>query len=73
MGSSGKTTLSASGMLLPSSFVNASVYKQIQGDSKLQFSGGHVLVLTVASVIEPFIVQQDRSDISKVGFFVFFQ
>ncbi|XP_055803888.1 glyoxysomal processing protease, glyoxysomal isoform X1 [Solanum dulcamara] len=62
---SGKTTLSASGMLLPSSFVNASVSKQIQGDSKLQFSGGHDLVLTVASVIEPFVVQQDRSDISK--------
>lgn len=73
MGSSGKTTLSASGMLLPSSFVNGSVSEQIQGESKLQSIGGHVLVLTVASVIEPFVVQQDRSDISKVGFLVFFQ
>ncbi|PHU26219.1 hypothetical protein BC332_04551 [Capsicum chinense] len=62
---SGKTTLSASGMLLPSSFVNASVSKQIQGESKLQSFGGHVLVLTVASVIEPFVVQLDRGDISK--------
>lgn len=63
---SGKTTLSASGMLLPSSFVNGSVSEQIQGESKLQSIGGHVLVLTVASVIEPFVVQQDRSDISKL-------
>ncbi|OIT27393.1 PREDICTED: glyoxysomal processing protease, glyoxysomal [Nicotiana attenuata] len=62
---SGKTTLSASGMLLPSSFVNASVSKQIQGESKLHSFGGHFLVLTVASVIEPFVVQQDRGDISK--------
>ncbi|CAN4078906.1 unnamed protein product [Withania somnifera] len=53
-------------MLLPSSFVNASVSKQIQGETKLQpFGGRHVLVLTVASVIEPFVVQQDRGDISK--------
>nr|XP_016490892.1 PREDICTED: glyoxysomal processing protease, glyoxysomal-like isoform X3 [Nicotiana tabacum] len=62
---SGKTTLSASGMLLPSSFVNASVSKQIQGESKLHSFGGHFLVLTVGSVIEPFVVQQDRGDISK--------
>lgn len=63
---SGKTTLSASGMLLPSSFVNASVSKQIQGETKLQsFGGHHVLVLTVASIIEPFVVPQDRGDISK--------
>ncbi|TMW90165.1 hypothetical protein EJD97_016120 [Solanum chilense] len=62
---SGKTTLSASGMLLPSSFVNGSVSEQIQGESKLQSIGGHLLVLTVASVIEPFVVQQDTSDISK--------
>ncbi|KAK4347178.1 hypothetical protein RND71_033517 [Anisodus tanguticus] len=62
---SGKTTLSASGMLLPSSIMNASVSKQIQGESKLQSIGGHILVLTVASVIEPFVVQQDRGGISK--------
>ncbi|XP_059291523.1 glyoxysomal processing protease, glyoxysomal isoform X2 [Lycium ferocissimum] len=62
---SGKTTLSASGMLLPSSFVNASVSKQILGENKLQSIGGHFLVLTVASVIEPFVIQQDRGSISK--------
>ncbi|XP_060193182.1 glyoxysomal processing protease, glyoxysomal isoform X2 [Lycium barbarum] len=52
-------------MLLPSSFVNASVSKQIPGENKLQSIGGHFLVLTVASVIEPFVVQQDRGSISK--------
>ncbi|KAL3851336.1 hypothetical protein ACJIZ3_013218 [Penstemon smallii] len=44
---SGKTTLSASGMLFP-------------GSGSIVKSSETVLVLTVASVIEPFVSQQDR-------------
>ncbi|XP_019175610.1 PREDICTED: glyoxysomal processing protease, glyoxysomal isoform X2 [Ipomoea nil] len=63
---SGRTTLSASGMLLPSSLVNASVAKQNVGEGNLQSMGGYVLVMTVASVIEPFLSQQHRDNMSKL-------
>nr|GME13717.1 glyoxysomal processing protease, glyoxysomal isoform X2 [Ipomoea batatas] len=62
---SGRTTLSASGMLLPRSLVNASVAKQNVGEGNLQSMGGYVLVMTVASVIEPFLSQQHRDSMSK--------
>lgn len=58
--------MSASGMLLPSSLVNASVAKQNVGEGNLQSMGGYVLVMTVASVIEPFLSQQHRDSMSKV-------
>lgn len=56
--SSGKTTLSASGTLLPGSNLDASIR-----------SGNTMCVLTVASVIEPFLSQKYRQNISKVWSF----
>lgn len=53
-------------MLLPSSFVNASVVKLIAGEGNLQSLGGYGLVMTVASVIEPFLSQQHRDSMLKV-------
>ncbi|KAJ9566448.1 hypothetical protein OSB04_002414 [Centaurea solstitialis] len=56
---SGKTTLSASGMVLPSSFDVGSLAEQ--GGSEPMS-----LVLTVASVIEPFLSSKYRNLISQV-------
>lgn len=70
--SSGKTTLSASGMLLPSSFVNDVVVKQFVGESGDTLMPGH-LVITVASVIEPFLAVRHRENIAKVeSLYLFF-
>ncbi|KAK6264699.1 hypothetical protein SCA6_020133 [Theobroma cacao] len=61
---SGKTTLSASGMLLPGTLYNTEVAKCIwdsDGDQNL------MLVMTVASVVEPFLTIQHRENLSQVG------
>ncbi|VFQ78479.1 unnamed protein product [Cuscuta campestris] len=63
---SGRTTLSASGMLLPRSFVKASVAKQFEGEGDLQSGGGCILVITVASVLEQFLSQQYRDNMSQL-------
>ncbi|KAK9267768.1 hypothetical protein L1049_010202 [Liquidambar formosana] len=56
---SGKTTLSASGMLLPDSLRNAPVANQHI------FSDNDMLVVTVASIVEPFLSKQNRDNISQ--------
>lgn len=58
---SGKTTLSASGMLLPDSLRNYSIANNHIG------GGDNVtLVVTVASVLEPFLSKQSRENVSQV-------
>ncbi|GLT82838.1 hypothetical protein SLE2022_011740 [Rubroshorea leprosula] len=59
---SGKTILSASGMLLPHTLYDTEVAKRIWDRDIGQ---GSVLVLTVASVIEPFLTLQHRENISQ--------
>ncbi|KAL5575381.1 hypothetical protein UlMin_017080 [Ulmus minor] len=59
--SSGRTTLSASGMLLPSTLYDSAVAKQVCGDG----DRSPVLVVTVASLVEPFLSQQHRNGISQ--------
>ncbi|EEF50835.1 trypsin domain-containing protein, putative [Ricinus communis] len=56
---SGKTTLSASGMILPDTLFHSGLVKQILGSNGLE---GQVLVLvvTVASVVESFLSLQQR-------------
>ncbi|KAL8108054.1 glyoxysomal processing protease, glyoxysomal isoform X2 [Apium graveolens] len=56
---SGKTTLSASGMLLPSSLFDSAIAKQIIGDCDALLPDC-AFVLTVASVIEPFLSNRDN-------------
>ncbi|KAK1373697.1 hypothetical protein POM88_029890 [Heracleum sosnowskyi] len=56
---SGKTTLSASGMLVPSSLFDPAIAKQIRGDIDASLTGS-AFVLTVASVIEPFLSNRDN-------------
>lgn len=64
MCSSGETTLSASGMLVPDTlFDDTQVAKLLYGDN----SEGRVLVLTVASVVEPFLSPQHRHSIPQVA------
>ena len=61
--SSGRTTLSASGMLLPHTLYDSAVAEQLcdHGD---RFP---VLVVTVASIVEPFLsVQHRQNNISQV-------
>ncbi|XVE51371.1 hypothetical protein DITRI_Ditri02bG0034800 [Diplodiscus trichospermus] len=59
---SGKTTLSASGMLLPDTLYNTEVAKCIWGSD----SGQNLkLVMTVASVVEPFLTIQHRENLSQ--------
>lgn len=61
--SSGTTTISASGMLLPNALYDADVAEQL-------CCGGSdrspVLVVTVASVVEPFLSLQHRESITQV-------
>ncbi|KAK8514054.1 hypothetical protein V6N12_008773 [Hibiscus sabdariffa] len=59
---SGKTTLSASGMLLPDTLYNTEVAKRIWGTDNGRSS---MLVMTVASVIEPFLTIQHRGNLSE--------
>ncbi|OVA00367.1 hypothetical protein BVC80_1183g63 [Macleaya cordata] len=54
---SGKTTLSASGFLLPDSFIDFPIVKHIR-----QHSSASALVVTVASIVEPFISLQHREN-----------
>lgn len=61
--SSGETTLSASGLLVPEAFCDAQVAKGLYGDN----FEGRVLVVTVASVVEPFLSPQHRQNIPQVG------
>ncbi|CAN8304032.1 unnamed protein product [Cochlearia groenlandica] len=57
----GNTTLSASGMLFPSNVLNGEVV------SKLMLEAGKdiALVLTVASVVEPFLTSRHRDSVSQ--------
>ncbi|KAK7840619.1 glyoxysomal processing protease [Quercus suber] len=58
---SGRTTLSASGMLLPDTLYDGEVAKGLYG----QDNQCPVLVVTVASVVEPFLSLQHRQNIAK--------
>ncbi len=60
--SSGKTTLSASGILLPDTLYDGEVAKRLYG----QDDRCPVLVVTVASVLEPFLSLQHRQNIAEV-------
>ncbi|KAI3936936.1 hypothetical protein MKX01_015151 [Papaver californicum] len=55
---SGKTTLSASGILLPDSFNKFPIVKHIRENS----SSVSALVVTVASIVEPFVSVQHRDN-----------
>lgn len=57
--SCGITTLSASGMLLPSSFFGPKLAKHIVGATDASMPD-FAFVLTVASVIEPFLSNRDN-------------
>lgn len=61
--SSGNTTLSASGILLPASFSVAPSVLQIDGSYKDTQS----LVVTVASIVGPFLSLEQRESMSQVG------
>lgn len=63
-GSSGNTTLSASGMLFPRSILSGDV------SAKLLCEDGQdmALVLTVASLVEPFLTLGHRTSISQVRY-----
>ncbi|PON61385.1 Peptidase S1C [Trema orientale] len=60
---SGRTTLSASGMLLPHTLYDYAVAKQLCGDG----DDFPVLVVTVASVVEPFLSVQHRENNMSQG------
>lgn len=62
MSRSGKTTLSASGMLLPDTLYDSGAAKSLFGNT----DQSPVLIVTVASVIEPFLSQQHEERISQV-------
>lgn len=61
--SSGKTTLSASGMLLPDALYSSEAAKRV-----LNCDSGQslALVVTVASVVEPFLSAEHRENMSQV-------
>lgn len=63
MCSSGETTLSASGVLVPDKFCDAEVARGLYGG---EFED-RVLVVTVASVVEPFLSPQHRENVPQVG------
>jgi len=62
--SSGETTLSASGMLVPHTLCDSQVAKRLYGGDNYE---DRVLVVTVASVVEPFLSPQRRENIPQVG------
>lgn len=64
--SSGKTTLSASGMLLPDTLYDAEVAKRRYSYNDRCL----VLVVTVASIFEPFLSLQHRENNAQVEAFV---
>ncbi|XP_027353322.1 glyoxysomal processing protease, glyoxysomal [Abrus precatorius] len=59
---SGETTLSASGVLLPDTLVDSQVARRLYGD---YYNEDRVLVVTVASVVEPFLSSQHRENIPQ--------
>ncbi|KAL5096728.1 hypothetical protein RYX36_001055 [Vicia faba] len=59
---SGETTLSASGLLVPDTLCDTQVAKRLYGD---RFEDHRVLVVTVASVVEPFLSPQHRENVPK--------
>ncbi|KAI9077002.1 hypothetical protein K1719_041078 [Acacia pycnantha] len=59
---SGETTLSASGMLIPANLYDTEVAKHLYGD----LCEGMCLVVTVASVVEPFLSPQQRDNVSQL-------
>ena len=63
MFSSGETTLSASGMLIPDTLYDTEVVRHLYGKD----CEGMVLVVTVASVVEPFLSLQQRENVTQVG------
>lgn len=63
MRSSGETTLSASGMLVPDTLYDAQVATRLYGGN----CEDRVFVVTVASVVEPFLSPQHRENIPQVG------
>ncbi|CAI0407511.1 unnamed protein product [Linum tenue] len=67
MCSSGKTTLSASAVLLPEGFYDAHAVSRILPGSD---SRGLGLLLTVASVVEPFVAAHHRQSTPQVEFTV---
>uniref|UniRef100_A0A5B7BU36 Putative glyoxysomal processing protease, glyoxysomal n=1 Tax=Davidia involucrata TaxID=16924 RepID=A0A5B7BU36_DAVIN len=62
---SGETTLSASGMLLPGSLYVAPLAKQFPSDNDTQSLLSSALVVTVASIVEPFLLLQHRENSSQ--------
>lgn len=62
MCSSGETTLSASGMLVPDPLCDTQVARRLYGDN----FEGRILVLTVASLVEPFLSPLHRENIPQV-------
>ncbi|KAI9074076.1 hypothetical protein K1719_043968 [Acacia pycnantha] len=58
---SGETTLSASGMLIPANLYDTEVAKHLYGD----LCEGMCLVVTVASVVEPFLPPQQRENVCQ--------
>lgn len=63
MYSSGETTLSASGFLIPDTLYDEEVARHLYGD----LCEGMGLVVTVASVVEPFLSLQQRENVPLVG------
>lgn len=62
--SSGSTTLSASGMLLPRNVLSGEVAAKLMAEAGQD--QGLALVLTVASLVEPFLTLAHRTSISQV-------
>ncbi|KAG4960437.1 Glyoxysomal processing protease, glyoxysomal [Glycine soja] len=58
---SGETTLSASGVLVPDTLCDSQVATRLNGDN----CEDRVLVVTVASVVEPFLSPQQRDNIPQ--------
>ncbi|XP_058095741.1 glyoxysomal processing protease, glyoxysomal isoform X2 [Magnolia sinica] len=63
---SGKTTLSASGLLLLDSLINSPILERLFGHYLQQHSSVSALVVTTASVVEPFLPVHYRDNPSQV-------
>lgn len=66
MCSSGTTTISASGMLLPDTLYDSGVAKQLFGGGGGGSQRSPVLVVTVASIVEPFLSLEHRQGLAQV-------
>ncbi|KAG9439202.1 hypothetical protein H6P81_019367 [Aristolochia fimbriata] len=60
----GKTTLSASGFMLPNSLIDVSFQKQLWEQRSVNFSDS-ILVVTTASVVEPFLPVRYRYSLNE--------